>query len=423
MKVHIINTGCKVNFAEASSIKQALIEDKYEFVDTNEDADIIIINTCSVTNQAESGSRQLIRRARQNNPSAFIAVIGCYASLASDEIIATTGANACFSQFQRPQLPQLLKQQKFENKESENELPFEIAYSADSETRKRAFLKLQDGCDYKCSFCIIPKARGASRSADFSNIEQTIYKLIDSNYKEIVICGINLSDYHYNNKRFIDLLHLFNNDNFSDIRFRISSIEPQIINDEIVGIFATSKNLCPHFHIPLQSGSDTILQNMKRRYNTTQFRQKIELISEKLPNAFIGLDIISGFPGETEILFNETYDFINSLRISALHCFTFSMRKGTPAATMPNQIIKTEKKKRTRKLMDLSEKKYFEFLSANLGKTLSFLPERFHDAYTTGHTENYIPIKIYSDRELENRFYSVKIEKIMDNECVGKIIK
>jgi threonylcarbamoyladenosine tRNA methylthiotransferase MtaB len=293
--------------------------------------------------------------------------------------------------------------------------------SADTEARTRGFIKLQDGCDYKCAYCIVPSARGRSRSIDFTDIPEQINKLINANYKEIVVSGINLSDYRgANNERFIDLVKMLANpvQHFvsGDIRFRISSIEPQIITEELVEIIAkSSPYICPHFHIPLQSGCDAILHKMRRRYSVEQFRNSIELINNYLPSAFIALDVISGFPTETADNFFESRDFISSLNISKLHCFTYSMRLGTIAATM-EQVSKQVKKSRTKELLELSEQKYNNFILNSIGSELILLPEKYDNekGFAFGHTENYLGVHIKSGRKLANNFYKIIISGVED---------
>jgi threonylcarbamoyladenosine tRNA methylthiotransferase MtaB len=442
MKIHFINIGCKVNFAEASRLKKMFENIDFEVIDFAEKADVILINTCTVTNNSDADSRKLIRRTRKNNPNSFIGVFGCYAQLNPNkikelEVDAIFGIN---EKFNIPNLiPDLIKTKK-ENKNPpkaanyvtkiDNE-KFDFAFSADSDSRTRGFLKLQDGCDFHCSYCAIPAARGNSRSIEFDEILPQIDELKNANYKEIVVSGINLSDYKSKSgENFYDLIELISNLDYN-IRFRISSIEPQIINEKLLELIAKScnnseknSNICPHFHIPLQSGSDEILQKMKRRYNTKQFQQIIDLIDSYIPNSFIGLDVISGFPSESQENFNETKNFISELNISALHCFTYSKRDGTIAAEMPNQIPKIEKKRRTNELIKISNEKQAKFLQKNIGKSLILLPEKFDSENNLhfGHTENYVSVCVKTNEKLENDFYKVKIAEVIDTKAVGILI-
>lgn len=433
MNIYLINIGCKVNFADLSQLKTLLIEENYTITETLQSADIVLINTCAVTNEASAASRQKIRKIRKLLPFAFIGVMGCYAQLSSDEIIAKTGADVVFGTNEKFKIHKILsaamkssRKKVFVSDFLDND--FNTSMSADVESRTRGFLKLQDGCSYKCSYCIVPFARGNSRSMSFKTIPDKINKLINAGYKEIVISGINLSDYKgENNENLIDLVQMLNTPNkhfiSGDIRFRISSIEPQIINEKLIEIISESSTISPHFHIPLQSGCDTILNKMQRRYNTTQFRKAIELINKYMPSAFIGLDVISGFPTETEDNFIATKDFILSLNISKLHCFTYSLRQGTIAATMP-QVPKQIKKARTRELLELSKNKNIEFNKKNINKTLILLPEKYDNInkITSGHTENYLEINIKTDKKLENNFYKIIVDEIKNNKLFGKLI-
>ncbi len=428
MKIYFFNLGCKVNFAEISRLKDIFEKRGYEICQNFVEADIVLINTCSVTNQADADSRRIIRRVRRSNPSVFIGVLGCYAQLNPDEILKTTGADVIFGINKKFEIPdmieELIKQKKVNSfVEKIDNTKFDFAFSAENEARTRAFFKLQDGCNFKCSYCTIPLARGNSRSLSFKEVLPQIEKIVASGYKEIILTGINLTDYHSENKDFYDLIHLCGQMDLP-VRFRISSIEPQSINTKLVEYIANYKNMCPHFHIPLQSGSNDILKKMKRRYNAKQFRNNIELIKSIIPMACIGLDVISGFPSETEELFDETYNFIDSLDITYLHCFSYSKRKNTIAAEMKNQVEKTEKRRRTNKLLALSERQTSLYYKKNIDRHLVFLPEKF-DAKTSlmqGHTENYIPIFLETKNALENRFYEVKISQIIENKVFGKLI-
>ena len=471
MKIYLINIGCKVNFADLSHLKTLLIEENYFIANAIEDADVVLVNTCVVTNSAAAECRQKIRKIKKNFPNIFVGVLGCYAQLSPDEIIKNTGADVVFGINEKFKIPKILhkilmnKQQNMRNFKnsichtaldavslagmpcqarhnrsvinrifrgsyifvSDNQnCVFDVSMSADMEARKRGFLKLQDGCDYKCSYCVVPFVRGRSRSIAFKKIPEQINKLISAGYKEIVVSGINLSDYKYDDKSFMDLIKMLANPDkhfiSNDIRFRISSIEPQIIDEKLIEIIADSKYICPHFHIPLQSGCDEILKKMNRKYNTKQFRKTIELINKCLPKAFIGLDVISGFPTETDADFMETKDFILSLNISKLHCFTYSKRQGTIAATM-KQVPKQIKKARTNELIELSKNKQINFNKKNIGNTLLLLPEKYDavNKIACGHTENYLEINIKTDKKLENNFHKIIVSEIIDDKMFGKL--
>ena len=430
MKIHFINIGCKVNFVELSRLKEEFSRLNFEINDAIEGSDIILINTCSVTSKAEADSRKLIRRVRRINPDSFIGVLGCYAQLNPKEILEATDADAVFGINEKFNIPQIIKE-KFEQKQNTNlclvdsiNNNFDYAYSGDNESRTRAIIKLQDGCNYKCTYCTIPLARGNSRSIEFEKILPQIEHIYNSGFKEIVLTGINLSDYNYDNKNFYDVLRLISSINLP-LRFRISSIEPNIIKTELLDIITNSTNICPHFHIPLQSGCDDILKKMRRRYNTTQFRKYIELINSYMPNACIGLDVITGFPTENNSLFKETYDFINSLNITYIHCFSYSKRANTIAASMKEQVNNEDKRYRTNELLKISKEKTLKYYNDNINKELSLLPERFDqdNKIVKGHTENYIPITLYNQQALNNEFYKVKIDSVANNIVKASLVK
>ncbi|MDR0927716.1 MAG: tRNA (N(6)-L-threonylcarbamoyladenosine(37)-C(2))-methylthiotransferase MtaB [Ignavibacteria bacterium] len=425
-KVRIINIGCKVNFADSSRLKQLLIEADFDITNSEPDADIILINTCAVTNHSEAESRQIVRRAKKNNPKAYIGVLGCYAQLHPEDILSTTGADVVYGINEKFKIPELLKQRHSQATlvTTIDNTRFEPSYSAVLEYRTRAFVKLQDGCNSRCTYCTVPNARGNSRCIEFSEITPLFNNLVKAKYKEIVVSGINLSDYKATTGEcFHDLVKLLSKFD-ADVRFRISSIEPHTIDEQLISLIASSHNICPHFHIPLQSGSDEILQQMHRRYNTTQFRKSIELINEYLPNAFIGLDVIAGFPGETEANFRETKAFIEALNISEMHCFTYSKRDGTPAATMPNQIDKRIKKNRTNELIAISKQKHIEFLNNNINKTVRILTEKYNALAncSLGHSDNYISCIIKHTDVQNNEFRNATITKIANDTAVCELL-
>jgi threonylcarbamoyladenosine tRNA methylthiotransferase MtaB len=312
MKISFYNLGCKVNFAETAQLQDDFRKLGFEIVDFESESDIVFINTCTVTHKADADSRKIIRRAIRQNPKAFIAVGGCYSQLASehlkeiDGIDAVLGANEKFrineliSVFSKREAPEIFISEK-------DDAEFYPACSADSNLRMRAVLKIQDGCDYFCTYCAVPHARGRSRSIPFDHIIPFLHDIENQGYKEVVLTGINLGDYRYEGKEFADVLDLIDREELG-LRIRISSLEPDLINDEIIDIVADSKSICPHFHIPLQSGSDSILKSMRRRYDTKYFMDLIDKINKRIPDCGIGIDVIVGFPGETEEHFNETYN-------------------------------------------------------------------------------------------------------------------
>lgn len=434
MKIHLINIGCKVNFAETSRLKDLFEKRGHEITDKATDAQVILINTCTVTNRADSDCRKSIRKAKREAPNAYIGVFGCFAQLNPDELEQLDEVNAVYGIKEKFMIPDLIEAafnesaNPFEHKSiivsDLSELHFDAACSCDNESRSRAFLKIQDGCDYSCTYCTIPAARGANRCLDFADLPSQFQIIQDGGYKEAVISGINIGEYHSKeDKKFIDVVNLIA---ASDIGFRvrISSIEPNLVTEEMINVIAGSANLCNHLHIPLQSGSDTILKLMKRRYNTTMFREKIELIKSIIPDCCIGLDVITGFPGETDDLFEQTYSFLKSLPISYLHVFTYSERAGTPAVDFKGVVSHIKRKDRTIALRKLSDRKLKEYNKSQVGKTVDFLPERFFKdkKYTVGHTENYLNCKVVSETELENKLYKVEIVSAEGEFVVGKIV-
>ncbi len=428
-KIHLINIGCKVNFAETSHLKQIFSSRGYEISDTPASSDIVLINTCSVTNKADADSRAAIRRARRLAPNSFIGVLGCFAQLKADEIKEMPEVNGVFGINEKFMIPDILEENLGENPKIHrvsdlSELHFDPAFSSDEESRSRGFLKIQDGCDYNCSYCTIPQARGYSRSIDFLELQDNLSLLEKSDYKEIVISGINLGEYESQcGSKFIDVLRLLSKGIYN-FRTRVSSIEPNLINDEAIDLICNSDSICPHFHVPLQSGSDAVLKLMKRRYITEMFRQVINKIHETNPNACIGIDVICGFPGETDIYFNETHDFLQSLPVSYLHVFSYSERDNTPAASMTGKVPHNIRKDRTNKLRELSEIKYEAFCKSQIGKKGIFLPETFKQAKGAmiGHTENYVKCAVKTDEALPNELFGVRYDDFRDGVTECKLV-
>jgi len=429
MKVSLHTLGCKVNYAETAQLISKFEELGYEITEFGNDSDIIIINTCSVTNNADIEARKIIRRAKRNSPNAFLGVMGCYAQLKPQEVAQIQGVDGVFGQREKFRIPSIIHNYLNGEKTQVNvscieDLPFETALTTDNELRTRAFLKIQDGCNYFCSFCTIPYARGRSRSIDFSLLPKQFEKIVQSGYKEVVISGINLGDYKSKNgENFIDVVRLISQLNY-DLRVRISSIEPNLLNDDIIDIVANSPNFCKHFHIPLQSGSAEILRKMKRRYKPEYYYNLIEKINKKIPNCGIGIDVIVGFPGETEEKFMETYEFLEKLSFSYLHVFTYSERDNTPAVKYPNPVPINERKKRTNILRNLSLSKKKQFNSKQIGKTLVVIPETYDNSNNTwkSWSDNYVRVKFNASVNLNKEFYSIYIENAEDEFVNGKLI-
>lgn len=429
MKVSLHTLGCKVNYAETAQLISKFEELGYEITEFGKESDIIIINTCSVTNNADIEARKIIRRAKRNSPNAFLGVMGCYAQLKPQEVAKIEGVDGVFGQREKFRIPSLIHSYLNGEKTQLNvscieDLPFESALTTDNELRTRAFLKIQDGCNYFCSFCTIPYARGRSRSIDFSLLPKQFEKIVQSGYKEVVISGINLGDYKSKDgENFTDVVRLISQLNY-DLRVRISSIEPNLLNDDIIDIVANSPNFCKHFHIPLQSGSAEILRKMKRRYKPEYYYNLIEKINRKIPNCGIGIDVIVGFPGETEEKFLETYEFLEKLRFSYLHVFTYSERDNTPAVKYPNPVPINERKKRTNILRNLSLTKKKQFYSKQIGKTLVVIPETYDKSNNTwkSWSDNYVRVKFNATENLNKEFYSIFIENADDEFVMGKLI-
>ena len=390
--------GCKLNFSETSTIARDLENEGFARVEFESGADIYVINTCSVTDQADKKCRNVVRRALKYNSSAFIVVIGCYAQLKPKEISSIKGVDLVLGAQEKFNLKSFLhdiekrKETQIENKHIKHVNEFYPGYSKGD--RVRSFFKVQDGCNYFCSFCTIPLARGKSRSA---NVEETMVKareIASSEVKEVVLTGVNIGDFGYGTKeRLIDLL--IELDKLEQInRFRISSIEPDLLSNEIIEFVYKSKRFVPHFHIPLQSGSDILLKSMRRRYNTELYKSRIEKIKDLMPKACIGVDVIVGYPGETEEEFNKTVHFLKSLPISYLHVFTYSERANTTAPRMGEIVPMEERRKRSKQLRILSLKLKQQFYQNNLGKTEKVLLENQEDGYHYGFTENYVKVKL-----------------------------
>ena len=408
--------GCKLNFSETSTIARDLENEGFARVEFESGADIYVINTCSVTDQSDKKCRNVVRRALKYNSSAFIVVIGCYAQLKPKEISSIKGVDLVLGAQEKFNLKSFLhdiekrKETQIENKHIKHVNEFYPGYSKGD--RVRSFFKVQDGCNYFCSFCTIPLARGKSRSA---NVEETMVKareIASSEVKEVVLTGVNIGDFGYGTKeRLIDLL--IELDKLEQInRFRISSIEPDLLSNEIIEFVHKSKRFVPHFHIPLQSGSDILLKSMRRRYNTELYKSRIEKIKDLMPKACIGVDVIVGYPGETEEEFNKTVHFLKSLPISYLHVFTYSERANTTAPRMGEIVPMEERRKRSKQLRILSLKLKQQFYQNNLGKTEKVLLENQEDGYHYGFTENYVKVKLTAQKVKKNEIVSVKLNEI-----------
>ena len=422
-KVAFYTLGCKLNFSETSTIARSFEEEGYQRVDFDEPADIYVINTCSVTENADKQFKQIVRKALKTNPKAFLAAVGCYAQLKPEELASVDGVDLVLGAKEKFNITQYIDDLTKNNEGvvhscEISETDFYVgSYSIGDRTR--AFLKVQDGCDYKCTYCTIPMARGISRSDTIENIIANAKKISEKGIKEIVLTGVNIGDYgkgEFGNKKhehtFLELVQAL--DKVEGIeRLRISSIEPNLIKDETIDFIAQSKSFVPHFHIPLQSGSNDILKKMKRRYLRELYVSRVTKIREVMPDACIGVDVIVGFPGETDEHFLETYHFLNELDISYLHVFTYSERDNTEAVLMDGVVPDAVRAKRSKMLRGLSAKKRNAFYESQLGKEKTVLFESDNkQGYIHGFTENYVKVKAPWDPALVNTLHKVKLTKI-----------
>lgn len=422
-KVAFYTLGCKLNFSETSTIARNFENEGYQKVDFDDFADIYVINTCSVTENADRQFKQIVRKALKINKKAFIAAIGCYAQLKPEELAAVDGVDLVLGAKEKFDITQYIDDLT-KNNEGQvhsceiSETDFYIgSYSIGDRTR--AFLKVQDGCDYKCTYCTIPMARGISRSDTLENVLNNAQLISEQGIKEIVLTGVNVGDYgkgEFGNKKhqhtFLDLVR--NIDKVQGIeRLRISSIEPNLLKDEIIDFVAQSQHFVPHFHIPLQSGSDTILKKMKRRYLREVYKSRVAKIKQEMPQACIGVDVIVGFPGETDELFLQTYHFLNELEVSYLHVFTYSERDNTEAVLMEQVVPHEVRAKRSKMLRGLSAKKRNAFYQSQLGSIRTVLFEGENKkGYIHGFTENYVKVKHPWNPSLVNTLHQVKLTKI-----------
>ncbi|MDB9782053.1 tRNA (N(6)-L-threonylcarbamoyladenosine(37)-C(2))-methylthiotransferase MtaB [Winogradskyella sp.] len=428
-KVAFYTLGCKLNFSETSTIARDFVNEGFERVDFKESADIYVINTCSVTENADKRFKSIVKQAQKVNPEAFVAAIGCYAQLKPEELADVDGVDLVLGATEKfkitDYLNDLTKNDFGEVHSCEIEEADFYVGSYSIGDRTRAFLKVQDGCDYKCTYCTIPLARGISRSDTMANVIKNAEEISVKGIKEIVLTGVNIGDYgkgEFGNKKhehtFLDLVTEL--DKVEGIeRLRISSIEPNLLKNETIDVVSKSRAFVPHFHIPLQSGSNEVLKKMKRRYMKELYQDRVSKIKEVMPHACIGVDVIVGFPGETDDLFLETYNFLNTLDVSYLHVFTYSERDNTEAAEMDGVVFKNVRAKRSKMLRGLSAKKRRAFYEEQLNteRTVLFESEN-KEGYIHGFTENYVKIKAPWNPNLVNTLHNVKLTTIDDDGLV-----
>ncbi len=419
-RVNFHTLGCKLNFSESSTLAREFEQGGFQRVEPTAESDICVVNTCSVTESSDKKCRNLIRRLHRKNPAAIIAVTGCYAQLKPEEVAQIEGVDIVLGNNNKGELfkrvSELAEKGKPQIFSCDTEMLTSFFAAFSSGDRTRAFLKVQDGCDYKCSYCTIPKARGASRSIPIVDVVAEAQKVAASGPREIVLTGVNIGDFGRNTgERFIDLLKALNEVDGID-RYRISSIEPNLLTDEILDFCAQSPKFQPHFHIPLQSGSDVVLGLMRRRYTTAKFAERIAAVRARIPDAFIGIDVIVGFPGESDAEFETTYNFLKELAPAYLHIFPFSERPGTPATEFAGKVSPQIASERVAKLDELCQQLHRDFCSKSVGTTQEVLFESsVKGGLMMGYTNHYVRVKVPFNRDNINKICRVKLSEIDEN--------
>lgn len=434
-KVAFHTLGCKVNFYDTEAIWQLFKNEGYEQVDLDDTADVYLINTCTVTNTGDKKSRQMIRRAIRRNPDAIIAVTGCYAQTAPNEILEIPGVDLVIGTQDRDKLIPLVKQFQKERQPINavrnimKTREFEELDVPEFSGRTRAFLKIQEGCNNFCTFCIIPWTRGLSRSRAPESVLKQATQLVAAGYKEIVLTGIHTGGYgeDLENYSLADLLRDL--DKIEGLeRIRISSIEASQITDDVIDVLKSSDKLCRHLHIPLQAGDDEVLKRMRRKYTVQEYADKIAKINEAMPDVAITTDVIVGFPGETEEMFNNGLRFIEQMNFSEMHVFPYSKRTGTPAARMEDQVDEEEKNRRVHEVIDLSERMQLSYAEKFVGSIVEVIPEREAKGkegtnILTGHSDNYLTVEFEGSEALYGQLCLVKITKAGVNACEGQLVR
>ena len=423
-RIALKTIGCKLNFAETSTISREFTSRGFDIVDFSSKADVYVINTCTVTGNADKDCRKAVHQANRNNPNAFVAMVGCFSQLNQEEARLIEGVNAVLGNTEKYNVFEYYKNHTESDKiqyHSELDKLDEFNSSYSTTERTRAFLKIQDGCDYECTYCTIPLARGNSRSDNVANTMQHAKEIAKTNTREIVLTGVNTGDFgRGTDESFFGLIKEL--DTLDDIdRIRISSIEPNLLTSEMIDFIAQSKLFVRHFHIPLQSGSNKVLKDMHRRYQRELFAKRIEYVKSVMPDCCIGVDVIVGFPTETKNDFKETYDFLNSLDISYLHVFSYSPRDNTKALDFKNIVTIAQRKKRSKILRALSDSKLKIFYNKFIGQKRKVLFESHFDDKIQGHTDNYIKVITSGSEELQNKIVAVKLVENKKSFMVGQI--
>ena len=427
-KVAFHTLGCKVNQYETEAMEKIFIDNGYTIVKVDEVADVYVINTCTVTNLSDRKSRQFIRRVKKINEDSIVAVVGCYSQVASEEVENIKGVDVIIGTSDRNRIVELCEKANEENQQInivrsiKTYDEFEEINVDDIKSMTRAYIKIQDGCNQFCSYCIIPYARGPIRSRQIYDIIEETEKLAKSGFKEIILTGIHVASYgkDLGEIRLSDVIKEISTVNGIE-RIRLSSVEPNLITEDFMKTLVNSKKVCDHFHLSLQNGCDRILKKMNRKYTSIEYRKKVDLVREYMPNAGITTDIIVGFPGETEEDFKKTYDFVKDIGFSRIHVFKYSPRKGTPASKYENQVHGSIKSDRSERLIKLGEDLMEEFYSKYIGSTMEVLFEENNDGYYEGYSTNYTRVKAYSDTDLVGQLVNVDILNFEKDHLVGRI--
>ena len=421
--------GCKVNQYESEAIAELFQEKGYEIVGIDEEADVYVINTCTVTNFGDKKSRQLIRKVKRQNENAIVAVVGCYAQTAPQELMKVEGVNLVIGTKDRAQIVEMVENYKTENgvenhvSDIMKERVFESLSIQKLANRTRAYLKIQDGCSQYCSYCIIPYARGPIRSRDPQDVLAEVKRLAENGFKEVVLTGIHVASYgkDRHDTSLLEILRQVHEVEGIE-RIRFSSIEPNVVTEEFAQAIADMPKVCDHFHLSLQSGCDKTLKEMNRKYDTEKYRQAAATLRKYLPEVALTTDIIAGFPGETEEDFQASYDFAKEIGFAKIHAFPYSPKRGTPAAARKDQLLNAVKAERSHRLIELSDKMADDFIQAYVGKEVEVLYERvIGEGIYEGHTTNYIKVKGASDKDLTNVICKTKITKAENEELFGTV--
>ncbi|MBS7196434.1 MAG: tRNA (N(6)-L-threonylcarbamoyladenosine(37)-C(2))-methylthiotransferase MtaB [Eubacterium sp.] len=430
-KIAFITLGCKVNLYDTEAMAELFTEKGYEVVDFEEYADVYLINTCTVTNLGDKKSRQMIRRAKRINPNSVVVATGCYAQVASEEVAKIEGINIVIGTKNRSEIVETVENYVDENGVVNNvsdimgEKEFEPLQISRLTNRTRAYIKIQEGCNRYCTYCIIPYARGPIRSRKPEEVIEEVKKLAENGFKEVVLTGIHVASYGLDlgNITLADIIEKVHSVNGIE-RIRFSSMEPLAIDDDFVARMAKLPKVCDHYHLSLQSGCNRTLKRMNRKYNAEQYAEACERLRNAFPNVAITTDIIVGFPDETEEDFKESLAFAKKMKLDKIHTFPYSPKKGTPAAKMKNQISGDVKSQRSKEMIALSDKMNIDFLNNNIGKTVPVLFEDMENGFWQGHTTNYIKVLVKSDENLNNKIVDVKLDKIHGVEIVeGTVVK